>query len=357
MFKSIFIAIILFGVCCIGASKTRAEPYLAVREGMFCSSCHVNISGGGMRNAFGNVYGQNQLVVRSLLPSKPWTGELVSPIYLGGNARQSVRNFDVDDVDTNSEFTTDRVSIYLSAALNDFVSLMVDQQVAPGGSINRESWLQIKSGAWYVKAGKMFLPFGWRLEDDSAFVRQVTGINFNSGDNGMEFGYEQGAWSAQLAVTNGSGGSNSELDDGKQSSFRVAHLNRNFQIGVNANLNNTDLGERTTAGVFVGLNTGPVTWLGEWNQIDNSDFVGGVDQQVGLLEANYLLTKGHNLKVTLESHQFDSITEDRRRLSVVYEYFPMSFTQFRIGLRERDSDDPNALLNSREMFGQMHVYF
>ena len=44
----------------------------------------------------------------------------------------------------------------------------------------------------YVKAGKMFLPSGRRLQDDSAFVRLFTGINYETPDDVVEIGYANG---------------------------------------------------------------------------------------------------------------------------------------------------------------------
>ena len=55
-------------------------------------------------------------------------------------------------------------------------------------SMPREQWLEI------------------RLQDDEAFIRQVSGINYNTPDTGWEAGYEGGPWSAQLAVTRGTAG-------------------------------------------------------------------------------------------------------------------------------------------------------
>ena len=355
-----FIFMVLTLGCCNAAF---AEPYLAVREGMLCSSCHANPTGGGMRNSFGNAYGQNNLPVEALsLPNNAtWTGQLAGPISIGGNGRYSARQFDIDNVDNATNFSVDRASIYVSATLNDSISFMVDQQVAPNGSLNRETWVKIQRDSWYLKAGKLFQPFGWRLEDDSAYIRQVTGINFTNGDNGIEVGYERGSWSTQLALTNGTGGAD-DADDGKQASFRLANASSVLQWGINANFNNTDNGERTIAGVFAGLNTGPITWLFEWDQISDKETPSGdLDQDVALLEANYLLAKGHNLKLTLEAQQFDNDTEDRMRYSFVYEYFPISFSQLRLGIRERDGEDINpildAQLNAQEIFAQLHVYF
>lgn len=349
-----------------------SEPYFAVKEGLACSSCHSNPTGGGLRNTFGNIYAQNSLPQWQLptassstgassdkrTPAKKvWTGEVSEYFSVGGNARYSSRQFDIDNRDDSTNLGIDRTSLYLNVQINEFVSLYVDQQVAPGGSLNRESWVKINYNNMYLKAGKMFLPFGWRIEDDSAFIRSDTGINFNSADNGVEFGYIDNAWSFQLAVSNGTSGS-SEVDDGKQISMRLARIYKRWQIGLSANNNDTDFGERQMSGVFVGLNTGPVTWLAEWDQIDDKDFstLNG-EQDLALLEANYRITKGHNLKLTYETKSFDDQRENQQRYSAVWEFFPIPYTQFRLGIRERDSDAADVSLNGQEVFAQLHMFF
>ena len=40
----------------------------------------------------------------------------------------------------------------------------------------------------------MYLPFGYRLEDDNAFVRSLSGINMQAPDEGVELGFE--SWHA-----------------------------------------------------------------------------------------------------------------------------------------------------------------
>ena len=49
----------------------------------------------------------------------------------------------------------------------------------------------------------MFLPYGLRVEDDSAFIRQATGMNFDNSDNGVEYGLRSQNTSANFYIANG----------------------------------------------------------------------------------------------------------------------------------------------------------
>lgn len=338
------------------AGLANAEPYLAVQTGYACNICHVNPTGAGLRTPFGNAFSQQQLSVRTV-SDELWTGEFADRFGIGANARFAARRFDVDDQDNNLDFAVDRVAVYASAMVNDHVSVYLDQQVAPGGSLNREAWAMFAFERFYVKAGKIFVPLGWRLQDDTAFIRQVTGVNLNGGDNGIELGYQGGAFNVQLAVTNGTGGSQ-EIDDGKQFALRGEWVQSAWRAGLSVLRNDTDLGERLIYGVFAGIKTGAVSWLFEYDRIEDQGFAPvDLEQDVALVEANIRVRKGHNLKLTFESRTFDDNREDQFRASVVYEYFPWAFTQLRFGLRSRDSDDDLPSTNGEEIFLQAHVYF
>src|ERR1700675_3722136 len=55
------LAICILGSIPLGISSVRAEPYLAIQEGYKCSKCHVNMTGGGKRTDFANIYVQTRL--------------------------------------------------------------------------------------------------------------------------------------------------------------------------------------------------------------------------------------------------------------------------------------------------------
>src|SRR5690606_21165262 len=115
------------------------------------------------------------------------------------NLRSGLDYVDTPDGDEDAEFGISRANLYLAMrAIPDLLTLYVDEQVAPGGATAREAYalLTPQNGRFTVKAGRFFLPYGLRLEDDSAFVRQVTGINMNTADDGVELGLELPRWSA-----------------------------------------------------------------------------------------------------------------------------------------------------------------
>jgi hypothetical protein len=347
-----------------GVSIAQAEPYLAVREGLKCASCHFNPTGGGMRNAFGNGWAQSALPARRIegTGTDAWTGVLNSFVALGGNLRANATYTDVPNNDAASEFELEEMRAYLAiTAVPDRLAVYIDQRLAPGGSTNLEAFARYttKDQRWNVQAGQFYLPYGLRLEDDGAFIRQVTGINFATPDRGVQLGYESGRFSAQLAVSNGTA-SGPETDEGKQASLRVEHVQNAWRVGAGFNHNHTDEGNRQMQGLFAGVRTGPIAWLAEADYLTD-ETLGPTErkQWVGLVEANWLITRGQNLKLTAEVFEPDTdVDEDEQnRFSVVWEYFPFQFVQLRVGARVYDGIPQNDLQNRKIYFAQLHGFF
>lgn len=339
-----------------------AEPYLAVYKGMQCSGCHTHPAGGGKRNALGNAFAQTEMPANRVGEGDIWTGQLVSWLGIGGNLRAEYRYVDTPNQEETSRFDVVRGTIYVEATvIPERFSVYIDQQVAPGGSLNREAYLKLKSGSgeWSLTAGQFFLPYGLRLQDDSAFVRQATGVNFNNPDRGVQVAFETGAWSTMLSITNGSGGA-AENDTGKQVSFVSNYVRSRWRAGLSFNLNDSDAGDRQMQNVFVGLRTGPIAWLAEVDWI-NDELPGGEerDSLAGLVEGNWLFRRGHNLKVSYDYFDPDSdLDEDHQaRYSVLWEYSPIQFLQSRVGIRIYDGVPQVDAQNRDEFFLELHGHF
>lgn len=348
----------------VGAHTAQAEPYLAVRMGLKCANCHENPTGGGLRTAFGNAFAQTQLPAKIVDFGElgPWTGTINRWIQLGGDLRAAATVDEVPSRSTQSEFALSEMRLYLQVSpLPDRVALYVDQRLAPGTSTNLEAYgkLWFAQKRAYVKAGQLYLPFGLRLEDDDAFIRTVPGINMNTPDTGVELGWEGGRWSAQAALSNGSAGGNEE-DSGKQWSLKAEQVTSRFRLGASANFNDSRDGDRKAAGVFGGLRTGPIAWLGEVDRITDASFPGGARTLwAGLVEANWAFAKGHNLKLTAEGFEPDTrIDEDEQsRYSVLWEWSPLPFVQLRVGARLYEGIPQNDLQNRRRFIAELHAFF
>lgn len=346
-----------------GASAlVPAEPYLAVRSGEPCSSCHVNPTGGGLRTAFGTAYGIGSLPAGPAEGAAAWTGRLGDRVGLGGDLRANLNATSVRNRDRSYAFGRDEALVYVEfAVLPERLSLYIDQQVGPGTAVNREAYALLKSPgkSWHLKAGRLFLPYGLRLEDDSAYVRQMTGISMANADDGIEIGWQRGPGAVQLAITNGTNGG-AETDKGKQWSLHGTHVSTNWRVGASVNFNDGEADrDRLMGNLYLGLKTGPIAWLAEFDQIFDDAVIPQLEQRIGLIEANYGIAPGHNIKVTYEYFDPDtSVDEDQRnRTSLVLEYTPLPFTQLRLGYRHSDGIPQNDLQHVKEAFLQLHLYF
>lgn len=352
------VGLLVLTFCCV---STQAEPYIAVDKGLQCSACHTHAAGGGKRTAYGSIYAQTEL--SSWVDEKDgeyWNGQVNAWLAVGGNLRSQFEYSDADGEEDRSSFEVSRGNLYIEASmLRNKLSVYIDQQVAPGGSINREAYVLLKGQSFRLTAGQFYLPYGWRLQDDSAFVRRATGINFTNPDRGIQLGYEGSRWSHAVSVTNGTGGG-SEADNGKQVSLMTSYLAGPWRLGVSANHNDADAGDRTMANLFGGIRTGPIAWLFEVDAI-RDELPGGEDQDAlaGLIEGNWRWRRGHNLKLTYEYFDpDDDLSEDHEtRWSLLYEWTPLPFLQARFGARLTDSPPNTSAANRELVFAEIHGFF
>lgn len=338
-----------------------AEPYLAVQKGMQCSSCHSHPGGGGKRSVYGNVFAQSELATRRIGDGDLWTGELTRWLSIGADLRASFEKVDTPNRSDTSDFEVDRGTIYLEATLiPGRLSIYVDEQVTPDDIENREAYVRLnsKNTKWFVTAGQFYLPYGLRLQDDTAFVRRATGVNFTNSERGLQVGYNSGVWSTIAAITNNSGGG--QNGSGNQVSLVSSYVQPVWRAGISANVNNDDAGDRTMFGFFGGLKTGPVAWLAEVDRISD-DIAPGVTTNAiaALLEANWAITDGHNLKISYDYlDPDDSVDEDHQvRYSLLWEHSPIQFLQARVGFRLYDGIPQVDAQNRKVFFAELHGFF
>lgn len=354
------------GLCVLAiliGSQAYAEPYIAIREGLKCTVCHVNPTGGGLRTPFGDVFAQTQL------PAKPvhgswglWTGDITRFLRVGGDLRYDATVTQVPQSKTVDQLAMQQTRVYLEGqVIPNRLLFYVDEQVAPGGAVNHEAYGLFWSANhdWYVKAGQMYLPFAFRLEDQTAFVYDVSSISMYAPDDGIELGWLGGHWDAQLDVSNGNFAGPAS-GQGKEYGLQVSYVESRWRLGLAANDDDAAEARRRIYGVFAGARTGPVVWLGEVDAVENEfGSLRGRTQAAMLLEGDWLIAPGNNLKLTLERFDPDRDLHgnDQTRWSLVYELTPVQFVQLRAGVRDYYGPSRIPSQRSRLFFVQLHGFF
>lgn len=344
-------------------TASASEPYLSIRTGMACSSCHVNRTGGGMRTDFGVVYAQTRLPAR-IVGAVGSEGSFLSPrvgeIALGVDLRTRVSRR-LSGGEPRTPFDVNDGNLYIAArAVPERLTIYADEEVSSGGMRTREFFALVEGipGGGYVKAGRFFPPFGVRLVDDDEFIRQRTGFNFANPDIGFEVGFEPGPFSVAVAVTNGSQGGE-ENDDDKQVSGIASLVTSRLRLGVTGSRNDASAGRREIVGAFGGVRLGSATVLGEIDLIDDDPPPGRRgDQLVGFIEADLLVARGLNVKATYGFLDPDrDIGENARvRSRFGVEYFAAQFLQASFFYTLLD-DIPQSRTDRDEVSLELHAFF
>jgi hypothetical protein len=375
--KCYWIVLSVFALLIWTSPELQAEPYLAIQEGYKCSKCHVNMTGGGKRTDFANIYVQTRLANsflnwRGLLPEETdedadleenplktdstssfFSGRLNDYIAIGGDFRSLYRYEKEPGEVTQDEFFQDQQDIYLQIDLIPN-KVMFYQLMAGGGTPERFGLLkgEIVEEPYYFKMGDFYLPYGLRLQDDSAFTRSGQGFTYGTTDTGIEIGFEPGPWAIHTAVTNGASSNRN-----KRLTTSVAYVNDTYRVGVSySSLKSGDEDiETRNYGIHAGAQFGRTGILFEIDEMDDET----TKQQFSILELNFLIARGQNIKLSYERHDPDEdIFENaRERYSLIYEPFLNQFVQVRAGYRDSDGIPQKPEDNTKFYFSELHLFF
>ena len=380
------------------AERVAAEPYMAVREGRKCSTCHVNMTGSGMRTLLANTHLEEITHYRELFPEfesveDTWNGQVTSFFSLGAdirvdnslvfqdepNAQGQVSNNEVfrGRVDENILDLRQADIYFLFAPVPDFLEIYLDQSFAPGGTSTKEIFGLLKGvlpGNGYIKAGKFFLDYGLRTENDdlasigissqNQFVRARTSSDFDAYHPGIEIGFQPGPFATSLSITDAAGATTDpRITANAYGVFRDIPVVDNILAGGSFMWVPSDNGDTYNWGVYAGSNFGPLEYQAEVDFIQARNDTLGISKGtfVAYGELNYLLLGWINTKFFGEYADNDGRWETadtaQNRFGFGIEPFIGKFLQPRIFYTVANGPKDRPETNQNRLIFELHLFF
>jgi len=277
------------------ASPARAIPRYSAAYGQDCKLCHVNPTGGGLRDLYAS-----QFIVPEELAARAWrpeeaevlSPELGSSVIFGLDFRTLLQGQEGGD----GTLLAMQGDLYLAANLGFDLQAYFEQGIYGTGEV---------FGAWrgfpldgYVKAGRFLPDYGWRFADHQMFNRRYL-MDSGGTDTPRTFygsGIEVGVSPGPITLTGSVQGETEQTGDA-YTARGLWHLRPG---PVNAGLGGSVLrrdrpdDSRRVAGGIWYLAAGPVTWLGEVDETRQDDRLGNLVSQ----EVTVRVKRGFDLRGT-----------------------------------------------------------
>lgn len=360
----------LFSACWVGvlalflADSALALPRFSSREGWKCQSCHVNPSGGGMRQAGGVKFGREELPVPTWsdeLKLDDFSTQLNDFISIGADVR-TLFFYKQDSVLNQNAFFQMQGDVYLNFRLAKKVNVYFDQGLYSGFEVF--GILNVLPANGFVKVGKFIPNYGLKVDDHRTYIREYTGLSAETGApffTGAEVGVSPGPATITAGVFNaadsrGAATGNSKAALGRAEGIFELSDDWNMSLGGNVLYKDTQGGNNTFLGGFASFSSEDFTLMGEGDLLRKE--VAGVttDGFVVYGEADYMVTQGFDLKFIYDYYDsdLDLKTGALSRYSFGFEFFPISGVEVR-PLYRIIKEDPNDISND-EMHLIVHFY-
>jgi len=317
-----------------------ALPRFASRTAAKCQSCHVNPSGGGMRQTFGVTYGRNQLPVPTWseeLDLEDFSTQLTDFVSIGANFRTLFFHFDSGSSSTNAFFQM-QGDIYMNLKLAKKVSIYLDKGLYAGFEIF--GLLNLLPANGYIKVGKFLPNFGTKMDEHRAFIRTFTGFNPEFGRaelTGAEVAVLPGPLTIMGGIYNardgfGAGTGKDKAYLGRADAIFKATSDIHVGIGGNVFRRENSTGPKIT--LLGGLGSVSVKDLTLFGEVDlmRTEVAGTTtDALITYAELNYVLMQGLDLKFAYDFFDPDKDTKSGTfsRYTFGFEFFPVSGVEVR----------------------------
>jgi hypothetical protein len=365
--------------------ETYSYPKFAAYTGDKCVSCHVNPTGGGLRNTFGVKYSRDELFMKFFKKANDATElstEIAKGIRIGADMRMIFINQEIaEGVPNFNTFFQMQGDLYFQAKMNKYLSLVI----APGlyipntyGSNPLPTKYEIYGmvsnlpAGLYFKAGRFIPNFGIKIPEHRAYHRQFNDFYTPyASDAGIEIGFAPSFFTVTAGLSNGSSldkngirNNSFDFDNQKQftasADFRWASNKNKFTAGLGGSFltnpfkydsQNNINALRQIAGGFLSIGIlERVAIIGEfdYNRLEIRDSTGTKNDFNTLFgEINIRIVRGLEAKFQFESYDPQlGIKEgslERRRYSFGFGFFPL--TGLEIEAIYRVVDEPGKTID------------
>ena len=369
MKKILFFSFILILVVCI--VETEALPRFALQQKDKCSSCHINPTGGVIRNEDGFFFGKN--VISMISPRDEdfkLSPKISESITYGFDYRTQ---YLYSGESKRSDFQDMSGAMYLSASLSQNIDVIAKydfvQRLWEGYGIAK-----ILPNESYVKIGSFVPYYGIRLDDHTAYTRGGDfGLLFSKGvaqgliynplylETGIEVGANLGE-NVLLTASVGKpkGHSLLALDPTYTARIEYTPSLEKIQLLIGASAANfktdnfTEVLNSNMYGGFAGIGFKRFSITGEYDFAN--DYLGSnIKTKAMMIEASYQLILGLDAVVRYDKLDTGLETGDTEfsHLVMGLEFFPYSFIelrpQFRINKAGNESSNSFVL--------QFHLWY
>ncbi len=351
-----------------------ALPRFAVQEGASCSLCHVNPTGGGLRNDYGStVFALEELPMQTMqkFGSEDWDGYVGDFLQIGGDFRVQGFAYTKDD-DQKTSFFPMQADLYTFLEINEKAGLYYKISL---GQNNPEYWtlLSILPNDGWIRIGRTLPNFGLKLDDHTSFIRggnlsrskllysEKEGLIFNPWVDLpaiFEFGinpFDQ--LSLTASFSDGIVGNSEKIED-MNFTTNVNFLHSIFNtININTGISFMQESDFQLTGISGGVTLGNLTWKGEIDQSQN--WPKGVTAFTSYSELVYKYTQGIHLLGKYDFYDPDKDLQSGAitRYTIGVELFPLNILEIKLQSRFSQIDLDEVVQPYPEFLIQFHTWF